>query len=210
MVIKEIPERVKNILIHPKKEWEFIQYEQSTPRELILQYVLPITIIAAIATFIGLGFFGYHNHSTSAGGFGTGLTSGINLILEDVVTIIIGGWLIDALAPYHQAEKKVETSIQLMAYSYTPVMIGSFLNVIPALTIVGNLFGLYSIPLLYWGASPMKNVPENKKLVYVILIIFGVFIIRFLIGYLLNGMFSNPYLPSFHETNNSSGVFYST
>src|SRR5690625_1997698 len=100
MYIKEISDRVKKLILHPETEWSIIQFEQTTTRSLILHYALPLAGAAALATFIGVGLLGGSTPTNSFGGFGIGLVLGINRLIEDIATILLGGWIIDALAPY--------------------------------------------------------------------------------------------------------------
>ena len=46
-------DRVKNILLTPKTEWEVIERETTPTASLITGYVLPLAGVAALATFIG-------------------------------------------------------------------------------------------------------------------------------------------------------------
>src|SRR5699024_8992962 len=193
MQIKEISDRVKNIILHPKQEWNVIQFEQASTKELLLQYIIPIAGVAAIATFIGYGAFGINTGVSRVGGFRTGIILAINQFIGTIGITVLGGYIIDALAPYHRAEKNLESSMQLMVYAYTPVMIGNILNIIPSLSMIGNIFGLYGVVLLYFGITPMKHVSQQKKTVYLILILFAIFILNLIIGYVLNGFFGDPY-----------------
>ena len=46
-------DRVKNILLTPKTEWDVIAAEATPTASLITGYVLPLAGVAALATFIG-------------------------------------------------------------------------------------------------------------------------------------------------------------
>ena len=50
--------RVKNILLSPGTEWAMIRSETDTPQSLLGKYVVPLTLIPAIALFIGYGLIG--------------------------------------------------------------------------------------------------------------------------------------------------------
>ncbi len=191
--MEKIVDRTKNILLQPKVEWDIIQYEYSSPRELLMRYVLPLAGIAAAATFLGFWIFGINAGIAKVSGFDTGLILGINSLIIDIVTVVLGAYIIDSLAPSFDAEKNLEKSMQLVAYAYTPVMVGAFLNIYPPLSLLGSLIGLYGIPLLYWGLAPMKHVPESKRIVYLIVAIVILFLLNLVIGFLLNGLFGSPY-----------------
>ena len=186
-------DKVQNILLHPKREWEITQYEYTPSREVILQYVLPLAALSAAATFLGIWLWGFNTAIVRISGFSTGIILGINGLLIDLLTVVLGAYLIDALAPSFHAEKNREKSMQLIAYAYTPVLVGGLLSFIPLLSMVGNLLGLYSIPLLYWGLVPMKRVPEDKKISYLIVAVLLLLLLNAFVSYLLNGLFGSPY-----------------
>ena len=53
-----IVDRVKNILITPKTEWDVIAGETTPTAQLITGYVLPLAAVAAVAHFLGSVFVG--------------------------------------------------------------------------------------------------------------------------------------------------------
>ncbi len=191
--MNQLADRAKNILFRPKIEWDIIQYEYSSTRDILMRYVLPLAGLAAAATFLGFWIFGMNAGIVKVGGFDAGLILGINSLIIDIVTVVLGAYIIDALAPSFEAEKDLEKSIQLLAYAYTPVMVGAFLNIYPPLSLLGSLIGLYAIPLLYWGLVPIKRVPESRRIVYLIVAVVLLFVLNLVIGFLLNGLFGSPY-----------------
>jgi hypothetical protein len=52
-----IIERVKNILLDPKKEWEVIKTENDTIQSLLPKYVIPLLCVWAIGSFLGYMHF---------------------------------------------------------------------------------------------------------------------------------------------------------
>ncbi|RPH29684.1 hypothetical protein EHM92_09605, partial [bacterium] len=53
-----IVERAKNILMTPKTEWPVICSETPAIGEIMLNYVLPLALIPAVAQVIGYGLVG--------------------------------------------------------------------------------------------------------------------------------------------------------
>ena len=53
-----IIERVKNIIVAPKKEWGVIAAEEGSVSSVLTTYVLPLSLIGAAATLIGWGLIG--------------------------------------------------------------------------------------------------------------------------------------------------------
>lgn len=170
-----IIERVKNILITPKTEWEVIDGEQATPGSLLTSYVLPLAVVAAIGALLQGFLF--------AGTLGLKyfIVTALIAFISSVVTFYIASYIVDALAPSFASEKDINKSAQLVAYSRTPSYIAGLLSFIP---VVGMLLGIaawiYGIYIMYLGLAPLKKTPEDKKAIYLIvsyIIIFVVYVV---------------------------------
>ena len=183
-----IIERVKNIIINPKKEWEVIATESSTVSSLLTGYVLPLTIIGAIAAFIGYGLIGVDLGVLGIKMSGTkwGLFYALNKLIVGIVAYYVSVYVVDMLAPSFASEKDLNRSAQLVAYGTTPAMIGGFFAILPSIVLIGALFGLYSIYVWYLGLSPVKKTPEDKKVVYMIVSVIVYIIAMFVIGAVIN------------------------
>lgn len=157
-------DRAKNIITTPKTEWLVIAAETPETGALLTQYVLPMALIPAVASFIGYGFVGLH--------FMSGVSFGIAYAIISLVTTIIAVFgtaaIVDLLAPSFASEKNFGRSLQLVVYSYTPGWIGGILSIIPVIGWLGSLFGLYGLYLMYLGLPVMKNTPQDKAILYMI------------------------------------------
>ena len=156
-------ERVKNILLTPKTEWDVINGETATPQSLLMSFVLPMAVVAAVGSLLkgllfggllGMKFFIF----TAAIAF-------VASVIGYYITVII----VDMLAPSFSSEKDMGKSAQLVAYSGTPSYVGGLLSFIP---VIGWLIALaawaYGVYLMYLGIGPLKKTPEDKKVVYMI------------------------------------------
>jgi len=156
-------ERVKNILLTPKTEWDVINGETATTQSLLMGYVLPLSIVSAAGSLLrGLLFAGTLGLKffivTAAIGF-------IAAIVSFFVTVMI----VDMLAPSFGSEKNMGKSAQLVAYSGTPSYVAGLLSFIPVISWILALAAWgYSVYLMYLGIGPIKKTPEDKKVVYMI------------------------------------------
>ncbi len=171
-----IIERVKNILITPKTEWEVINGESATPQSLLMSYVLPLAVIAAAGAFLqGLLFPGLS-------GFTFFIVTAIIAFIAQVITFYLSTYIVDALAPNFGSEKDINKSAQLVAYSWTPSYIAGFLSFIP---VIGALLSIaawaYGIFLMYQGIGPLKKTPEDKKVVYMVIAYLVIIIVYFIL-----------------------------
>ena len=168
-------DRVKNILLTPKTEWEVINGESATPQSLLMGYVLPLAVVAAAGSLLkGLLFGGVY-------GFTYYIIGAVIAFVVQIVAFYISVYVIDMLAPSFASEKDLGKSAQLVAYSGTPSYIAALLSFIPFLSILIALAGwVYGIYLTYLGLGPLKKTPEDKKIVYMIIafvIMIGVYVL---------------------------------
>jgi hypothetical protein len=179
-----IVDRVKNILMKPKEEWQVINTETTPTPTLITTYLLPLAVLAAIASFIGYGFV------YGAGSVKFGLIYALIALVQIVLAVYINAFVTDALAPSFASEKNMIKSAQLVVYAATPGYIGSLFNIIPAIGWLGSLAGgIYSIYLLYLGIPVLKKTPEDKVPIYLIVIILVLIVIYWLISYIILRIF---------------------
>jgi F0F1-type ATP synthase assembly protein I len=170
-------ERVKNILVTPKTEWEVINGETASPMSLLTSYVLPLAIVASVGSILKYFFF-----STTLG-MGSSFMIGMALVgfIASVISFYLSAIIIDMLAPSFSSEKDLNKSAQLVAYSGTPSYIAGLLSFIP---IIGGLLAFaawgYGIYLMYLGIGPLKKTPEDKKIVYM-LVAFAIMIVIYLV-----------------------------
>jgi len=156
-------DRVKNILLTPKAEWDVISSETATPQALLISYVLPLAVISAIGPLLNgflfpgeieLKFF---------------LATAVIAFVSTVVSYYASVYIIDMLAPSFGSEKNLNKSAQLVAYSATPSYVAGLLSFIP---VIGGLLRFaawaYSIYIMYLGMGPLKKTQEDKKVVYML------------------------------------------
>lgn len=180
-------ERAKNIIISPKQEWLVIQSENDNLNAVLITYVLPLALIGAVASYIGLGFIGVDSGilGIRVKGFDWGLYAAIRQFAVSIISVVACTYVVDMLAPSFGSEKNMNRSAQLVGYAYTPGLVGAFLNIIPVLSVLGGLFGLYGLYLWYLGLGPMKKTADDKKVAYLVVSIIILIVIMFVAGFVI-------------------------
>jgi hypothetical protein len=185
-------ERVKNILITPQKEWDVINGEQPNTEAIITNYVLPLAGAAAVAAFIGYAFIDidvvFLKVKGINGGLYQGITEGITVLVAALLSVFICAFVIDMLAPTFDSEKNMGRSVQLVAYSWTPAWIGGLLAILPSLSIVGSLAGLYGLYLLYVGLPKLKKTPQDKYVGYFVMSLLVMIVVFIVIGLIIGAI----------------------
>lgn len=178
--------RIKGIIIAPKKEWEQIDTEQTTISSLAITYALPLVLIGAIASFIAFGVIGVDVVFMRFRSMNLGIRVAFMHILSCGLSMAAAAIVIDMLAPNFQSEKNMLRSVQLVVYSYTPMLVASILLIIPSsgLAVLASLAGLYGLYVMYVGFDFMKKTPEDKKMPYFFTSI-GCLIVVYIIVYFI-------------------------
>ncbi|MBL0145343.1 MAG: YIP1 family protein [Chitinophagaceae bacterium] len=178
-------ERVKNILLTPKTEWDVINGETATPMSLLTGYVLLLALIPAGCSFLGAMLF--------TGGLGWGMKYYITLAIISyilsVASFFVFTYALDLLATSFGSEKNINKSAQVAAYSSTASYVAGILSIIPFLGILVSLAGaVYAAYLMYLGVGPLKKTPEDKKVIYVVVVILAVFVAYAIISAILGAV----------------------
>lgn len=178
-----IIDRVKNILLTPKTEWQAINGETATPQSLLMGYVLPLAVIASLGSllkgFLFAGTLGLKYFIVLA------IIAFISTVLAYYITVIV----VDMLAPSFASEKDMGKSAQLVAYSATPSYIGALLSFIPVLGWLLPLAAwVYGIYLMFLGIGPLKKTPEDKKVVYMVVAYLIMIAIYFILAAVLGAI----------------------
>jgi uncharacterized membrane protein len=72
-----------------------------------------------------------------------------------------------------------------VAYSNTPALLGALLAILPSISWIGALFGLYGFYLLFIGLPVIKKTPEQQRIPYIIVTIVVMLVVYFVIGAIL-------------------------
>lgn len=164
-------ERVKSILMKPKAEWSVINDETSSIASIYKSYVLPLAAIGPVATLIhslafGQGAFGISYRPS----FMSAISTAVISYLATLVVVYLLALLIDFLAPKFEATPNRDNAFKVAAYSATAGWVAAIFNLVPGLGIL-SILGLYSIYLLYTGLPILMRVPEEKNVVYTVVIV---------------------------------------
>ena len=148
-------DRVRNILLTPRTEWPVIAGETATVQSLYVDYILILAAIGPLALI-----------------FAMGSVFAVISYVVGLAMVYLMAWIIDALAPTFGGEKNLVKSLQLIAYSYTAAWIAGIFHIVP---VIGSLLAIaaaiYSLYTFYLGVPAMKKCPQDKAVVYTIVVV---------------------------------------
>jgi len=169
-------QRIQDILLKPKDTWPQIAQEAATPQSLYKDWLLILAAIPAVAGFIGLSVMGI-------GGFGfsyrvpivSGLVHMVVGYLLSLGMVYLLALLVNALAPTFGGTPDRLAALKLVAYGSTAGFVGGIFQLLPSLSMLGLLCGLYSIYLIYLGLPVlMRNPPEKSAGYTAVIVVAGI------------------------------------
>jgi hypothetical protein len=175
--------RIKGILLAPRKEWPVIDAEQTTTAALYAGYIAPLAAIGAICSFIGLSIVGIS--LPFVGSYRIPIASGIAGAIVRYIGALVGTYIlaviIDVLAPKFGGQSNRIQALKVAAYSSTAAWIAGVFGLIPAIAILG-IVGLYSLYLLYLGLPVLMKSPADRSTGYTVVVVLVAIVIFVIIG----------------------------
>lgn len=158
------------IYTHPKEEWQSIDRKHEN-YFYALSHIAVIALIPAIIAYYSAAYLGWSIGAgdlikltpQSAIGMAFGMYFGL---VAGVIGLAV---LIHQLANAFDAQPTYTQSLELAAYTATPLFMAGFAGLYPELWFVMTaiLAGVsYSVYLLYSGVPILMHIPEEKGFIY--------------------------------------------
>lgn len=158
------------IYTHPKEEWQSIDRKHEN-YFYALSHIAVIALIPAIIAYYSAAHLGW---SIGAGDLikltpRSALGMAVGMYFGLVAGVIGLAVLIHQLANAFDAQPTYTQSLELAAYTATPLFMAGFAGLYPELWFVMTaiLAGIsYSVYLLYSGVPILMHIPEEKGFIY--------------------------------------------
>lgn len=180
-------ERIKNLILAPKLEWQVIAPEPTSVAQLYTGYIMPLAAFAAVMSFLHVSLIGV---SVPLAGVvrepvAAGLKSAIYAFGFGLLGTFLVALFIDALAPMFAGTRDRRQALKVTAYSFTPAWLSSILALSPVLpTLLQWVALFYGIYVLYLGLPVLMRLPPERALGYTATVVAG----TLLLGFVLLGL----------------------
>ncbi|MBN3033007.1 MAG: YIP1 family protein [Candidatus Saganbacteria bacterium] len=191
--MKEILARARQIILQPKETWRAVKAEHSTVPELFINYAAPLALIPAVATLIGLSLVGMMmptGHVARAH-FTEALAGGVLGYVFHLLGLLAGAWVVSFLSPYFESRSDLLSAVKLVLYSMTPVWLIGVVAIFPSLGLL-QIFGLYSVYLLYTGLPVVMETSPDQALWYTVAIMIAALVISLALSIIVGGAVYGP------------------
>lgn len=171
--------RVMNILKSPATEWPVIAAEVTDVGRLYREYIMILSAIPVIATFIAYSVIGVS--MPFSGMVRRPMMSGLSFLLVSYVMGLVGVYvcavIIEWLAPKFKSSGTRLDALKLVAYASTPIWVAGILNILPLLGLLALLAALYAVYLFYLGLPVMMKTPADQVVIYMIVSAIVIFVV---------------------------------
>jgi hypothetical protein len=178
-------ERIKGILLSPKREWLTVEAENAPHVKVFTGYVVPLALIPAVAAFIGYGLIGYSVFGVHVGSVSWGVRQAIVQYVAMLGGTYLTAFVINALAENFGAKKNFDRAFSLVAYAYTPMFVCGVFYLLPSIAWLASLAGLYCLYLLYIGLQEMMKTPADKQTSYFVAVLAVTIIVSVALSFIL-------------------------
>ena len=155
---------------HPKEEWQSIDQKHES-YFYSLSHICIIALIPALVSYYASAHLGW---SIGTGeviklGHQSALSLGVGMYFGLMAGVVALAIIVHELAKVFDSSPTYTQSLELAAYTATPLFMCGFAAFYPALwfvMMVGFVGVSYSIYLLYSGVPIMLHIPEDKGFIY--------------------------------------------
>ncbi|GEM_PF-4108335 len=184
--------QVKTLLTEPKELFRQTKGEAMTPMQVYLAYLLPLSIIPAVAVFLGSLLIGFWGFSLP---FGESLKMGLMMYVGVVVAGTLFSLILATLSPIYGGERNIGAAFTLVAISFVPAFFLLVLWIWPAFGLFATAAGLACLYFVYCGLESFLKVPEERRVVF-LLVSFVATALVFMFLVKVFGAITTPSAPS--------------
>ncbi|MGQ0502067.1 MAG: Yip1 family protein [Panacagrimonas sp.] len=186
MTSVSLVERINNILRSPRDEWPVIAGESSTAKSLYTTYILPVSAIPAVATFLKVSAIGTGMPLSDAQfrvGIGAGLANAVFQYGIGLVSVYLLSLIINALAPRFGGTRDPIQALKTVAYAYTASWIAGTGIILPWIGWLLSLAGgIYAVYLLYLAMPVTMRCANDKAMAYTLTTVVCAVVMSIVIG----------------------------
>jgi len=153
-------DRVKAIMFTPRTEWAAIEQEQGGMSDLFINYVAVLAAIPEVANFIGQSLIGGYKP------VGAGLLRAVIVYVLTFAVVYLIACVIDLLARRFDGKKNFPNAFKLSVYAHTPLWLAGIFLLVPGLSFLELLGGVFSFYLLWVGLPLLMGTRSDQALPY--------------------------------------------
>ncbi|ART83509.1 hypothetical protein CBP31_13465 [Oceanisphaera profunda] len=164
--------RIWGLYTQPKVQWHTVDRQHESLRYSLIHLAV-IALIPTICAYLSTTMIGWNFGTTNSTNILLTPQSALAMAISMYVGLIFGvfalAYLIFWMASTFGAKPSFANSIELAAYTATPLFMAGFALFYPepiVIMVVGLLGVAYSVYLLYTGIPIVMRIPEDRGFIY--------------------------------------------
>lgn len=184
--------RAKAMIMQPKAEWPKVAAEPGDVKGILIKYALPLIAIGPICSFIGGQLFGYNAMVVMfRPSLSFSLTIAITSFVQSIIALFIVSLIANFLSPKFGGKDDFGSAFKLIAYSMTAAWVAGVFGIIPMLGGIAAIAGgIYSIYVLFLGATPIMAVPQDKAGGYIAVTVLVAIVVSIILNMIAASLFT--------------------
>ena len=157
--------RIVYLMFRPSQEWDAIASEKTTVDALVRRYMLPLSLLAPVATVIGMMVFDaswdpLHGYLVPPDQI---FAAGATTFFTSIASLFALAAIFVVLAPLYGSSRDYLSALKVSVYGAIPVLLAGATLVLPAMIVVA-LVALCHTLFLYWvGARRVLAVSTEHQ-----------------------------------------------
>ena len=167
--MREVVRRVLTLILTPSQAWDEIASEPSSVDLLIRRYIVPLALLAPIATVIGMKTFDAswdpaHGYLVPPDRI---WAAGATTLFATIVSIFGLAAIFVLIAPMYGSSRHYPSALKVATYGAVPVLVAGATLVLPVMAML-SVVALCHTTFNYWiGVRRVLEVPEEARTEFV-------------------------------------------
>lgn len=157
--------RIVRIVFAPKEEWESIAREDDSIDVLLRRYILPLSLLAPLATVIGMKNFdaawdAQHGYIVPAHEI---YSAAATTLFASIMSVFALAAIFVLIAPLYGSSRDYRAALKVSTFGAVPVLLAGSTLVLPVMAVVGLIGVCHSLYVFWLGAKQVLNVRAQHQ-----------------------------------------------
>jgi Yip1 domain len=165
----ETLERIVGIVFRPRREWDRIAAEDTSVDVLVRRYIVPLSLLAPIATGIGMHVF--DRAWDPDGGYrvppGDIFAAAATTLFASIASVFALAGIFVLLSRFYGSTREYRVALKVATYGAVPLLLAGATLVLPVMALVAVVALVHSLYLYGLGAKQVLQVKRNEQAEFV-------------------------------------------
>jgi hypothetical protein len=165
----ETLDRIVGIVFNPRREWDRVASETASVDALVRRYIVPLSLLAPIATSFGMRVF--DSAWDSDQGFRVPaqeiFAAAATTLFASIASVFALAGIFVLLAPFYGSTRDYRVALQVATFGAVPLLLAGATLVLPVMALVAVVAFVHTLYLYWLGAKQVLHVARNEQAEFV-------------------------------------------